>query len=155
MYFTLCSWNWRRLFNIYIFSYLMIFMEGFLLIALVKHVSSNKIKMHKMEYPWHWHFRSNFFFFLLLPLGVNKIKQTIFPDWFRYFKTNCFILQYSGKDEIKTNFILQRNWVQRTSVLFIKTERTVQSLCYPRETRDLGNESILGWGLKVYIIWWH
>lgn len=31
----------------------MIFIEGFLLTALVKHVSPNKIKMHKMEYPWH------------------------------------------------------------------------------------------------------
>lgn len=31
----------------------MIFMEDFLLTALVKHVSPNRIKMHKTEYSWH------------------------------------------------------------------------------------------------------
>lgn len=50
----------------------MIFMEGFLLTALVKHASSNKIKMHKMEYPWHWHFRSNFFFAFAFGSKQNK-----------------------------------------------------------------------------------
>lgn len=81
----------------------MIFMEDFLLTALVKHVSPNRIKMHKTEYSWHWHFEVAYFFVFAYGSKQNK-TQTIFPNWFRCFKGNCFILQYSGEDEIKINF---------------------------------------------------
>lgn len=48
-------------------------MEDFPLSALVKYEFPNRIKMHKMKYSWHWHFRSSIF--LLLLVGVNKIKH--------------------------------------------------------------------------------
>ena len=123
MYFTLCSWNWHRLFNIYIFSYLMIFMEGFLLTALVKHVSSNKIKMHKMEYPWHWHFRSNFFFFFFaFAFGSKQNKTNNFSWLIQIFQKKLLhpTIFRKGWDQDKLHFtkepstenicLIRRNW---------------------------------------------
>lgn len=86
-------------------------MEDFLLMALVKHVSPIWIKMHKMEHSRmeHWHFRSNIFFAFAYGGKQNK-TQTIFANWFR-----CF-------NEIVSSCNVQENmWSTQTCLPLLST----------------------------------